>query len=435
MFDWLAIVVIAGVYASEYVVSLYSLAVYIDPEDVHVIFPNVSRREREFLKRLVANPRAFIQIATVYKSLALITVVVLATFVFDSISRSTALSAYYVYPVGYIIVWLLQVFCVEYLARRTSRRAIRNRMPKNLWLITLIYFLLYPVVAVYRRLLNRVRQGDHVTEEEKEDIVERAIETLADQAGIGETIVEEDEKEMIGRIFLLDQTVVREIMVPRIDITGIEKSMSVKKIQDLVLADGHSRFPVYEENIDRVIGILYVKDLFSNMPGPDERFEMASYLRRPYFVPESKIIGELLKEFQARKLHLAMVVDEYGGVAGLVTLEDILEEVFGEIQDEHDTETAEFTRLPDGRYLADASMMVEKLQDYFETEYDQEDYDTIGGLIYDLVGSVPKEGSVVKWHDITFEVTSVEGQRIKTVRLDRHKRNGNGSGQKEQNGD
>ena len=422
--EWLAVLGIILVYLSAYTVSLYSLAVYIDPDEVETLFPNTSKRQRRFLRRLAADPRAFIQIATVFKSLALIVVVVLATYVFQALSSASGLRQYYVMPIGFILVWLFQVFFVEYLARRTSRRAIREKMPRHLWLITFIYFLLFPVVQTYRKALQRTKTDDQVTEEEKEDIVERAIETLADQAGIGETIVEEDEKEMIGGIFLLDQTVVREIMVPRIDITGIEKSMSIEQIQQLVLADGHSRFPVFEETIDRVIGLLYVKDLFSNMPAAGSTFEIARYLRKPYFVPESKVIGELLKEFQARKLHLAMVVDEYGGVAGLVTLEDIIEEVFGEIQDEHDSEEAEIKRLPDGDYMVDASLMMEKLQDYLDTDFEVSDYDTVGGLIYDLVGSVPSEGTRVKWHAYHFEVAKVSGQRIRLVRVSLHRRNG-----------
>jgi magnesium and cobalt transporter len=274
-----------------------------------------------------------------------------------------------------------------------------------------------PVVQLYRLALKRSGESSPVTEEEKEEIVERAIETLAEEAGIGEAIVEGDEKEMIGQIFQLDQTVAREIMVPRIDIMAIEKSMSFKDIRALILRDGHSRYPVYEGTIDTIVGLIYVKDLFNRMPEPGEEFVLTRYLRKPYFVPESKVIGELLTEFKAKHLHIAIVVDEYGGVAGLVTLEDIIEEIFGEIQDEHDLEEAEFSELPDGRYRVSASMMMEKLQDLFDTDFEQEDYDTVGGLIYDLVGSVPTEGQKIKWNQLELEVEKVEGQRILYVQV------------------
>jgi len=185
---------------------------------------------------------------------------------------------------------------------------------------------------------------------------------LAEQAGINEAIIEADEKEMIGHIFLLDQTVVREIMSPRMDITAVEMSEGFDKIQEIVRLDGHSRYPVFQDSIDRITGILYVKDLFNKMPKPGEEFVMAKYLRKPFFVPESKVIGDLLREFRIKKLHIAVVVDEYGGVSGLVTLEDILEEIVGEIQDEYDSEEAMFIKLSDGRYLVDASLPVDELQ-------------------------------------------------------------------------
>jgi CBS domain containing-hemolysin-like protein len=316
-----------------------------------------------------------------------------------------------------VVHWLVYMVTVEYLPRRSSRTAIKQGMLRHLWVVMLVWYVFFPVVQAYRKVLMRKSKRADVTEEEKDEIVERAIETLAEQAGIGDTIVEEDEKAMIGQIFRLDQTIVREIMVPRIDIVGIEKSMSFTGIRKLVLEDGHSRYPVYDDTIDRVIGMLYVKDIFGRMPEPGEKFVIRRYLRKPYFVPETKVIGELLAEFKTRRLHIAVVVDEYGGVAGLVTLEDIIEEIFGEIQDEHDWEEADFEKLTDGQYRANASLLVEKLQDYLDTDYEQGDYDTVGGLIYDLVGSVPREGQRIRWHDIEFEIDKVEGQRIISVKV------------------
>jgi CBS domain containing-hemolysin-like protein len=400
-------------------VSFYSLAVYIDPDDIVTLFPGISKKNREALKKMADDPRAFMQIATVYKSFALIVITVLSSYILQAVTRLFDLSFLYVYPVGFALVWFLQIFLVEYFARRSARKTYRNSTPRHLWLITLIYFLFFPVVSAYRRALRRINKEEQVSEKEKEDIIERAIETLAEQAGIGEAIVEEDEKEMIGQIFLLDETVVREIMVPRIDIVGIEKSMSFVDIQKLVLDHGYSRYPVYDESIDRILGIVYVKDLFNRMPERGEEFVIENYLRKPYYVPESKVIGQLLKEFQLKKFHIAVAVDEYGGVAGLVTLEDILEEIFGEIQDEHDSEEAEFKKIAADTYLVDAGLLVEELQDYLDTDYPQEEYDTVGGLIYDLVGSVPHEGRKIRWHNLIFEVEEVEGQRIKKVKVHR----------------
>ncbi len=400
---------------SAYVVSLYALAVYIDPDEVGKLLPRMSRRRRSLLMKLARDPRAFVQVAAVYRSFALIAITACTLVLMNDFVPEE--HVYKVYPLGLAAVWLLHIVLIEYLPRRSSRKAVNRKMIRYLWLIAAIYVVTFPIVRLYRNALLRIQHGDHVTEEEKEEIVERAIETLAEQAGIGEAIVEEDEKEMIGQIFLLDQTQVREIMSPRIDITAIDKTSGYGAITTLVREHGYSRYPVYEGTIDKTIGVLYVKDLFSNMPKPGEEFVISDYLRKPFFVPESKVIGDLLREFRSRKLHIAIVVDEYGGVAGLVTLEDILEEIVGEIRDEHDSEEDEIRRLSDGRYVVDASLRVEKLQDSLSIDYDQQDYDTVGGLIYDLVGSVPGLGDHVKWHDIDFEIVEVDGQRIKTVKV------------------
>jgi len=417
--DLVSIAVVVICYVSVYYVSLYSLAVYIDPDDVKTLYPSISERRRELLNKLANDPRAFMQIAIVYKSLVLIACSFLMIKLSDSMVGSLDIhsSRAILTPLSLAVVWLIYILAAEYLPRRSSRRAISPQMVKHLWIIGITYVLFSPVIKLYRDALRRSGQTTKVTEEEKEEIVERAIETLADEAGIGESIVEENEKEMIGQIFQLDQTVVKEIMIPRIDITAIGQSMSFRDIRTLVEKDGHSRYPVYGETIDTIVGLLFVKDLFNKMPEPGEIFDIQKYLREPYFVPENMVIGQLLTEFKSRRLHIAIVADEYGGVAGLVTLEDIIEEIFGEIQDEYDWEEEKITKLPDGRYLFDAGMMVEKMQDFFDTEFSQGNFDTVGGMIYDLVGSVPGEGQTIRWHDYEFEVAKVDGQRILRVKV------------------
>lgn len=400
-----------------YIVSLYSLAVYIDPDDIESLLSDVSKIKRDFLRRLANDPQGFIQIARVFKSFVLILSAVITFWLSSKHLLSQDLSVHVQSAIALFVIWLFFLFFVEYLPRRKSRLAINEKMTRNLWLISIVYFSFYPFVSSLRTLLKKISIDTKVTEEEKEEIVERAIETLADQAGINETLVEVEEIEMIGQIFQLDQTVVREIMIPRIQITAIEKGMSFKDIKSMVLKDGHSRYPVYDETIDNMIGLIYVKDLFNNLPEPGEKFVINKLLRTPYFVPETKIIGKLLSEFKSKRLHIAMVVDEYGGVAGLVTLEDIIEEIFGEIRDEHDSEQDEFSSMTDGSYLVNGKLLVEDLQEKLNTNYEQGDYDTVGGLIYHLVGSVPKVSQVIKWHDIEFEVDRIEGQRIVSVKV------------------
>lgn len=409
-------VILAG-YITAYLVSLYSLAVFIDPDEVESLFPKASREQHEQLERLVRDPRAFRHIAIVFNSFALVVITIAALVIQQVIWPVTFLGLTGMYALTLAVIWTLYVVIVEFLPRRKSRKAINRAMLRHLWLIGTVYQIFFPVVRLLRSGLLRSQSDEPVTEEEKDEIVERAIEALADEAGIGEPIVEQDEKEMIGQIFQLDQTIVREIMIPRMDIVGIEKGMSFADIRKLVEQDGHSRYPVFDGSIDKIVGMVYVKDLFNNLPEPGEPFVMGKLLRKPYFVPESKVIGELMQEFKRRRLHIAIAVDEYGGVAGVVTLEDIIEEIFGEIRDEHDEEADEITKLTNGEYIVNASLMVEKLQDALDTEYEQEEYDTVGGLIYDLVGSVPVEGQQIRWNDIEFVIEKIEGQRIRSVRV------------------
>lgn len=417
MIDLLYILLILVGYLLTYIVSLYSLAVYVDPDEIESLIPSAGKTRRILLEKMAGDPRAFMHIADLFKSFALIIITILGVFLSEHLSGFFNIHNIVAITTTLLLIWILFVITVEILPRFSSRKAIHKGKLKHLWIFFFLYLIFYPIVKIYRSLLQKTSGERIVSEEEKEDIVERAIETVADHAGISQTIVDDEEKEMISQIFLLDQTLVKEIMIPRIDIIAFEKSTSFQEIRKIVHKDGHSRYPVYDEIIDKILGLLYVKDLFNNMPNPGEAFDITNFLRKPYLVPENKIIGELLREFKDKRQHIALVVDEFGGIAGLVTLEDIIEEIFGEIQDEHDYEQEDIVPLRDGRLLVNANIMVEKLQDYLNTEYEQTDHDTIGGLIYDLVGSVPLEKQIIKWNELEFEIDKMEDQRILFVKV------------------
>jgi CBS domain containing-hemolysin-like protein len=409
--------VILFCFSTGYVVSLYALAFYIDPDEAQKLIPPQNRLQRRILEHLSEDARAFRQLAIVYKSFILIVSSASVIHLFRKLEVEVVYGVSSV--VGLAILWALYMIIVEYLPRRISRNVIAKGQLRHFWAITLVYIIFFPVVRMYRHRGAPTRDAQVTQDVDREEIVERAIESLADDAGIGESIVEQEEKEMIGQIFRLDDTTVREIMVPRMDVVAINKEMSYKEIRLLVQKDGHSRYPVFDTSIEKIIGLIYVKDLFNNMPEPGEEFAVTKLLRPVFIIPETKIIGELLREFRNRRQHIAVVVDEFGGVAGVVTLEDIIEVIVGDIQDEHDREEDNVSRLGDGTFRVNASVSVDELQEFLSTEYDRDDYETVGGLIYGLVESVPTKGQKVRWHDIEFEIDRLQGQRIHFVKVRR----------------
>jgi CBS domain containing-hemolysin-like protein len=249
-----------------------------------------------------------------------------------------------------------------------------------------------------------------ITAEELRLIIERGGE---------QGVLEAEEEQMINSIIELGERRLHEVMIPRIAIIALPASATLEEAIDKVVDEGHSRIPVYEDSIDEVVGILYAKDLLpilKSSAGP--RPAVRSLLRPPVFVPESMTIDDLLHEFQRRKVHIAIVLDEYGGTAGLLTIEDLLEEIVGEIQDEYDTEEPMVVRLSDDEARVDGRADVDDLAELFDTNLDLEDadeYDTVGGLVYHRIGGVPSPGDQIDVDGLTLTVESTDGRRVGKV--------------------
>ena len=282
-----------------------------------------------------------------------------------------------------------------------------------------------PVVALATSLsqaFSRAFGGDTLVA----SVTEEEIMTLVD-AGQKEGAIEDEEKEMILSVLQFGETMVYEVMVPRLDIVALEINTSFDDALRRFIESGHSRIPVYRDTIDNIEGLLYAKDLLSvfhqNGGSGAARPQSIRELMRPaYFVPETKLAGPLLKELQTSKIHMAIVVDEYGGTAGLVTIENLIEEIVGDIQDEYDVnEEAEY--VPDGpdAYVIDASMNLDDVNDLLDVDLPTEDNSTLGGFIYSRVGRVPTVGEIVEdeANDLIMRVESVDGRRIRKVRVAR----------------
>jgi putative hemolysin len=241
------------------------------------------------------------------------------------------------------------------------------------------------------------------------------------EAGEEEGEIEEEEREMIHSILELGDTTVREVMVPRVDMIAVERKSPIRAVLAKITEKGHSRIPVYEERVDRIVGVVYAKDLLrrSLAEATDEPVERV--MREPFFVPEGKRVDDLLRDFQRAKVHLAIVVDEYGGTAGLITMEDVLEEIVGEIQDEYDREVDLFESTGPDTALVNAKIPIDDLNERFNINVPADRHDTLGGYLYDLIDRVPAEGESYEDREsgLLFKVEKVDRQRIARVRIRR----------------
>jgi len=246
--------------------------------------------------------------------------------------------------------------------------------------------------------------------------IEREIDDLIpDDEGFAG--LETEEKEMIRHVVEFGDTTVREVMLPRIDMVSIPEETTPEEAIRVITSCGHSRIPLYRERIDDVVGILYAKDLLLAMSGSEPMTCLGDIAREPYFVPEAKKTADLLRKFKSDRIHIAVVVDEYGGTAGLVTIEDLLEEIVGEIQDEYDAEETPINKLSDNVYLVDAKLPIDEVNEELGIDLPEEDVETLAGFIYELAEAIPKPGDKFPFGNLLLIVESVDRQRIKYVKV------------------
>ncbi len=293
-------------------------------------------------------------------------------------------------------------------------------------ILALFVAVLTPFTWAYLKIARRLRpeDADDRAAEESMFLSEDGLRFLLN-ASEEEIQIEESEKEMIGSILGLDTTLVREVMVPRVDLVTLEEQTPLTQALDVVIEAGHSRIPVYRDTIDKIVGVLYAKDLLGILreqrtasdAGAQTRVDrsLSSLLRKAYFVPDTKPVDELLREMQKRRVHIAIIVDEYGGTAGAVTIEDLLEEIVGDIQDEYDQETPEIERVSEREFSLSARASLDEVNDALGVNLPSESSDTLGGYIYSELGRVPTPGELVPFEGGVLKVESVAGNSIDRV--------------------
>jgi len=309
---------------------------------------------------------------------------------------------------------------------RAIPRAIAQRLPEQVALALaqvarIIVILLTPVIALLEIIAHTViavlrlptpsATTTLATEEE-------LIQLVREEAG--DNRIEEEEVDLVNSIFRFTDTVVREVMVPRVDMVGVPRDATVAQAVAAARGGGHSRLPVYEDSLDRIVGVVYAKDLLQFVGRAGTNAPIFALMRQPLYVPETKGVPELLRELQARRVHLAIVIDEYGGTAGLVTIEDILEEIVGEIQDEYDSEPPLAQALPDGAYIVNTRLTASDVVRLMGTEWSDadEERESIAGIIYARLGHIPVVGEAVLISGLRFTIMEMDNQRIEKVRVE-----------------
>ncbi|MBN1479559.1 HlyC/CorC family transporter [candidate division KSB1 bacterium] len=285
-------------------------------------------------------------------------------------------------------------------------------------ILWVLYYMLLPISFILDKFMELMTSSFGFKEHEKERLLE--VEDFQTLLEIGEEQgdLEANEKEMLHSIFEFGDTSVREIMIPRTDVVCVSQDVSIPELVEVIKNKGHTRIPVYRETIDQIQGIINAKDLLSLVSQDNKNIDIIELARPALYVPESKKIDDLLRLFQKERQHMAIVVDEYGGTSGIVTLEDIIEEIVGEIRDEYDKETSLYRKINEETYIVNAKMDIESLNELIDIHIpESDDYETLGGYILEQTGSLPKENDIIRHNDYILKMERVEKNRIIHIRI------------------
>jgi CBS domain containing-hemolysin-like protein len=327
------------------------------------------------------------------------------------------------YALTFITAVLLFELFVLAIPHSWAKHAGEYVLVRTYGLLGLFAYLLRPVIfllEVHDKVVRRLAGVQKATPEDAQDQKQEEILSVVEE-GKMEGLVDAEEMEMIENVLELADTSAGQIMTPRTDMIAVRVDDDLQSILDTIGKAGHSRIPVYEENIDNIVGFIYAKDLLDQVGKDPKEFKLRQKMREAYFVPETKPLRALLHEFQNQKLHISVVLDEYGGTAGIVTIEDILEELVGEITDEYEkTPPAEMKRIDDVSVEIDARMHIDDLNEEFEVSLpEDEDYDTVGGFVFSHLGYIPKTGETFDYEDIKFTITAAETRKIKRIKIEK----------------
>ena len=340
----------------------------------------------------------------------------LAWFAYANDWRITLWEAVPAFVISLVLVSIFSIAIPQSFAKYAGEKFIAHTFTLLRFFVALaipVLFIVWLYDALIRRLAGISEPGGQAAQEEREEEFLNVVEQ-----GKMEGVVDEEEQQMIKSVLGLSETTVEKIMTPRTDVVSAGADSDLQGVLDAI-ATGHSRIPVYDGTIDNIIGFIYAKDMLTEVGKSPAEFKLRDKLRSPYFVPETKPLRILLHEFQDQKLHIAVVLDEYGGTAGIVTIEDILEELVGEIADEYEElPQSNIIHLDDTAIEVDARIHIDELNIKFGVELpEDEDYDTIGGFVFSHLGSIPRSGQSFEANNLKFTITSAEARKINRIRI------------------
>jgi len=378
-----------------------------------------SAGKEDQLEKFVDNTERFVLSCGLYRLVANVCLV-LSLLAFFAARRADGLHVADFVLTFIIAVVLFSLFslAIPHAWAKYTGEKVLSRTNALLMILASVAAPLLFLFRLYDGLVRRLAGVTQVSTETKQEEKEEEFLNVVEQRKM-EGVVDEEEQEMIENVLELSDTDVENIMTPRTDIVAVSAEGGLEEVLATISKAGHSRIPVYEQNIDNIIGLIYAKDLLGEIGNDPANFKIRDKMRKAYFVPETKSLRQLLHEFQNQKLHIAIVLDEYGGTAGIVTIEDILEELVGEIADEYEEPVPEsIKRLDENTVEVDARMYIDDLNKEFELQLpEDEDYDTVGGFVFSHLGYIPGTGQTFDYEDLKFIISSAEARRIKRIKI------------------
>ncbi len=387
-------------------------------------FSRSKLKSQRLVSKLLEHPQKLLLTILISNNFINVGIALSGTLLVLRVSEVSKLNPEFILSIGIIIITALVIIFGEILPKLISSKNPEKFATFVSGFINLLSTLFYPIVELFWLITNAFkRKIPKVNSTILLDEIKPLIE-LGGKYGV----IQKEEEEIIKNLLQFPNKTVKDVMTSRVDMVAIEVNTDLNQIIKIIRSTGFSRLPVYQEQIDNIIGILYAKDIiqFIRNRSARKKFDIKKFLKEPIFVPETMKLGTLLQEFKQKKMHIAIVVDEFGGTAGLVTFQDIITEIFGEIEREL-KEEKEFEKIKEDEFLIDAGMTIDEVNELLGTNLKttQSDYDTIGGFILEITGKIPKEKDVINYENLKFVIEKVENRRIKKIRVQKLKQQTN----------